>query len=171
MRVQTDAGIVEGCRLDEVRYRVKLNVPSVLDLARKNCVAYVELGDPGVPHAVEQMARINWSDKEQLRNHAVALRHDPAFPKGANVNMFALEAADTVRILTYERGVEDYTLACGTGSASVAAVLWVKGMLPGNRLTVLNPGGTLTVEVDGCDGKVTQIWLEGPTEVTEIIEL
>ncbi len=171
MTVQTDAGIVEGCRLDENRYRVKLNVPSVLDLHRKGDVAYVELGDPGVPHAVEQMPSVDWSMKEQLREHAVMLRHDEAFPKGANVNMFAPEGADTVRILTYERGVEDYTLACGTGSASVAAVLWMKGMLLGGRVTVLNPGGALTVQVEGSDGRVTAVWLEGPTEVTEIMDV
>ena len=171
MRVQTDAGIVEGCRLDENRYRVKLNIPSALDLARKGAVAYVELGDPGVPHAVEQLPALDWSMKAQLRDHAEALRHDRAFPKGANVNMFAVESADTVRILTFERGVEDYTLACGTGSASVAAVLWVKGLLPDGRVTVRNPGGDLAVQVEGADGKVTALWLEGPTEVTEIMEV
>ena len=42
----------------------------------------------------------------------------------------------SVRILTYERGVEDYTLACGTGCGSTAATLWTQGKLPGGKLTL-----------------------------------
>ena len=77
----------------------------------------------------------------------------------------------TVRILTFERGVEDYTLACGTGSASVAAVLWTEGKLPGGVLTVKNPGGDLTVTITGAEGKVTELYLEGPTEVVTVVEM
>ena len=52
MVVQTDAGLVPGQRLDESTYRVRLNNPGILDLNRKGDIAYVELGNPGVPHAV-----------------------------------------------------------------------------------------------------------------------
>ena len=55
-------------------------------------------------------------------------------------------------------------LACGTGSASVAVVLWVQGKLPGNRLTVENPGGTLQITLKGQNGKIDELYLEGPAE-------
>ena len=165
MTVQTDAGIVYGQRLDENRYRVQLNNPGALDLNRKGDIAYVELGDPGVPHAVLEIPGLSWEDRDALRENAKSLRYDPAFPKGANVNMFTWLDEGAIRILTYERGVEDYTLACGTGSASTVVVLWLKGLVPQGRLTVENPGGTLAVTVDGENGIVSRLTLEGSTEV------
>ena len=165
MAVQTDAGIVYGWRLDENRYRVRLNNPGIMDLNRKGDIAYVELGDPGVPHAVLEIPGLRWEDRDALREQAKALRYDPAFPKGANVNLFTWLDESTIRILTYERGVEDYTLACGTGSASTVAVLWRKGLVREGCLTVENPGGTLAVTVAGENGIVSDLTLEGPTQI------
>jgi len=170
MVVQTDAGLVPGTRLSENIYRVQLNNPSALDLHRKGDVAYVELGDPGVPHAVKEVPGLSWEDRDALREEARALRFDPAFPKGANVNLYTWLGEAEVRILTFERGVEDYTLACGTGTGSVAAALWAAGKLPGGYLTVQNPGGTLSVTLSGEAGKVTKLLLEGPTEVSAVYE-
>ena len=170
MVVQTDAGLVPGKRLSENIYRVQLNNPSALDLHRKGDVAYVELGDPGVPHAVKEVPGLSWEDRDALREEARALRFDPAFPKGANVNLYTWLGETEVRILTFERGVEDYTLACGTGTGSVAAALWAAGKLPGGHLTVQNPGGTLSVTLSGEAGKVTKLLLEGPTEVSAVYE-
>jgi len=167
MTVETDAGLVYGERLSEVQFRVKLNNPGIADLRRKEDVAYVELGTPGVPHAIKEVLGLNWEQAESLREMARNLRYDPAFPKGANVNFYTWIKEDEIRILTYERGVEDYTLACGTGSASVAVVLWKKGKIKGKKLTVQNQGGTLEVLIDGRDGKVHSIYLEGPTEIIE----
>ena len=171
MTVETDAGLVPGERLDENQYRVKLNNPSVLDLNRKENIAYVELGNPGVPHAVAEYVGDLWGDKEDIWDHMMQLRHDPAFPKGANVNFYQVLGQNEVRMLTFERGVEDYTLACGTGTGSVATVLWKKGQLPSGLLTAHNPGGTLKVKVTGCCGNVASIELEGPTEVVRVYEI
>ena len=164
MTVQTDAGFVFGQRLSKSQYRIALNTPGILDLHRKGDAAYVELGDPGIPHAVLEIPDLHWEDREHLRERAKRLRFDPAFPKGANVNLYTRLDERTIRILTYERGVEDYTLACGTGSASVAVVLWTLGALPGGVLTAENPGGNLTVTVSGANGTVDRLTLEGPTE-------
>ena len=171
MVVQTDAGLVYGQRLSESQYRVQLNNPGILELQRKPDTAYVELGVPGVPHAVKEVEGLRWEDREALRDMVRALRYDPAFPKGANANLYTWLDERRVRILTFERGVEDYTLACGTGSGSLAAVLWTKGLVPSGLLTVENPGGTLKVTVSGENGKVTRLLLEGPTEVTKIYDL
>lgn len=171
MTVETDAGLVPGWRLDENRYRIRLNAPGVLDLHRKENAAYVELGNPGVPHAVAEYRGDLWGDQEKLKETLQALRHDPAFPKGANVNFFQELAPGEIRILTFERGVEDYTLACGTGCGSTAVVLWLTGRLPQGRLTAHNRGGDLSVTVSGKDGKVERLLLEGPTQVVREYEL
>ena len=171
MTVETDAGLVPGWRLDENQYKVRLNNPSVLDLHRKGQIAYAELGDPGVPHAVAEYDGDLWADADCIWDHMRQLRHDPAFPKGANVNFYQPVGEAEVKVLTFERGVEDFTLACGTGCGSIASTLWVKGQLPGNTLTAHNRGGTLKVTVSGENGKIDSILLEGPTEVVKVYEL
>ena len=170
MTVRTDAGLVYGRRLAEDRYRVCLNNPSILDLGRKGDIAYVELGDPGVPHAVVELPELRWEQAEDLREWAKQLRYDPAFPKGANVNFYTRLADGEVRVLTYERGVEDYTLACGTGCGSIASVLHAKGLLVKNRLTAHNKGGTLTVTVGTMKKRIHTLLLEGPATVLDMFE-
>lgn len=171
MTVQTDAGIVSGWRISQDIYRVSLNLPSVVDLHRTENAAYVELGDPGVPHSVTEIPGLTWEMRETLRQTAKDLRHNPAFPKGANANLYTWLDDTTVRILTYERGVEDYTLACGTGSGATAVTLWTQGKLPGGVVTVKNPGGDLTVTIQSNDGKITALLLEGPTQAEKVFDL
>ena len=171
MAVETDAGIVRGWHISESIYRVQLNLPSLLELQRKPGVAYTELGNPGLPHAMVELNDLSWERMEDMRPAAIVLRQDAVFPKGVNINYFSELSPGEVRILTYERGVEDYTLACGTGSASVALALWAQGRLPGNRLLAHNRGGDLqiTLEEDG-KGNLTALFLEGPTEISKIYE-
>ena len=171
MTVQTDAGTVIGWRLDENTYRVQLNNPGVIDLQRRPDAAYIELGDPGIPHSVTEVENLSFEQTQQLLPLAKQLRFDPVFPKGVNVNLYRRLDEDTVRLLTYERGVEDYTLACGTGSASVAVTLWLQGKLPSGVLHVENQGGTLTVSVSGKNGVVDTLLLEGPAVVLEEITI
>ena len=170
MTVQTDAGLVPGWRLDENLYRVKLNDPTAPEADRLEGIAYVELGDPGVPHAVREYAGDLWADRELLLEQMRALRWDPVFPKGANVNYYQPLGENEVRVLTFERGVEGFTLACGTGTGSVACTLYRKGLLPGGKLTAHNPGGTLYVQVNsGENGE--ELLLEGPTQIVRVYEL
>lgn len=164
MTVETDAGLVYGWRLAENRYKVQLNNPGLVDLHRRKDAAYIELGDPGIPHSVTEYPALSWEDKEKLLPVFLDLRRDPVFPKGVNVNLYRQLSDTSVRILTYERGVEDFTLACGTGSASVAVALYLQGKLPGGRLTVKNHGGTLEITLQGDGKSVTALYLEGPAE-------
>ena len=168
MVIETDAGPVRGWRLTESEYLVALTVPTGLDLNRKDGIAYVEVG---CPHAVVEVPGLSWEDREALRERAKALRFDPAFPKGANVNFYThLDVPGHIRILTYERGVEDYTLACGTGTGAVATVLWAKGLLPKGKLAAKNPGGELTAAVEGENGQLTRLLLQGPTEIVKVYD-
>ena len=171
MVVQTDAGLVPGWRIHDNRYRIQLNNPTTLDLTRRPDAAYVELGNPGIPHSVTEIPGLSWTDKDALREKAKALRFAPGFPKGANVNFYTWLDPCRIRILTYERGVEDYTLACGTGSGSTAAVIWAQGKFPDSSLTVENEGGSLIVSMEAESGKIQTLFLEGPAEVLQVYEL
>ena len=164
MTIETDAGLLTADRIDENRYRVRLNNPGIVDLHRHGDMAYVELGDPGVPHGVYRFEGLRWEMRDELRERMRAERYADYFPKGANVNYYDFLAPDRVRILTFERGVEDFTLACGTGSGSVAAVLWLTGRLPSGALAVENPGGTLEFALEGTADEVTSILMTGPAE-------
>ena len=171
MVVETDAGLVPGKRIDENEYVVQLNNPGMLDLSRKGDIAYVELGNPGVPHAVACYDGDLWADADRLWDDMRKVRYDAAFPKGANVNFYQRLADNEVRVLPFERGVEAFPLACGTGCGSIASTLWLQGKLPGGRLTAHNRGGTLTVTIGGTGDEKPSIPLQGPTEVVSVYEI
>ena len=63
---------------------------------------------------------------------------------------------------TYERGVEDFTLACGTGTGSVAAALTLLGRVSGKNVRVRMDGGELTVDAEEKDGSIENLYLTGP---------
>ncbi len=171
MTIETDAGLVPAMRISENQYRVFLNTPGILDLHRSGDMAYVELGSPGVPHGVYRFQGLDWNMRDALRERMRSERYADYFPKGANVNYYDFLDDTTVRILTFERGVEDFTLACGTGSGSVASVLWVTGKIPGGKVTVENPGGTLRFELKGTEREVTSIQMTGPAELVRVYEI
>lgn len=165
---ETDAGIARGWRLGQNQYRVKLPAPGRAQLEYLPEVDFVEVG---CPHAVKEYRGDLRADAPALKAEMRALRHHRAFPKGANVNFYTWLDATSVRILTFERGVEDFTLACGTGTGAVATVLWTKGHLPLGTLTVENPGGVMTVTLSGENGRVNTLLLEGPADVVKIYDI
>ena len=163
MVIETDAGLVPGWRLGEDQYRVQLNLPSVLDYDRASPAVYVELGNPGIPHALLEITEEPC--REALLTRALELRHHSAFSKGANVSFFQMTGENALNVLTYERGVEDYTLACGTGCGSIAVALWAAGRLPGKELLCHNPGGELRVHLETDGDALTAIFLTGPATI------
>ena len=171
MTIETDAGILTSTRISENQYRVKLNNPGIIDLHRHGDMAYVELGDPGVPHGVFHFQGLRWEMRDELRERMRAERFASYFPKGANVNYYDCIGENRVRILTFERGVEDFTLACGTGSGSTAVVLWLNGQIPDGKVAVENPGGTLEFQITGENGTVTELLMTGPAEVLKLYEV
>ncbi len=170
--IETTAGIVTGQRVDRRNYRIRLNDPSVIDLHRPaealgetwDC-AYVELGDPGIPHAAVSCPGLAHRDRAELLALGRALRHAAVFPRGANVNFYDVISPCRVTELTYERGVEDFTLACGTGSGSVVLALTLLGQVTGQRTAVSVPGGTLYVDVERDGMSIQNLYLTGPTNV------
>ncbi len=168
-RVETTAGIVIGRRIAPSHYRIRLNDPSVLDLHRRvtacgreyDCT-YLELGSPGLPHAVVLLDGWAQYGRDTLLPLARALRASRAFPKGANVSFVHASGTGSVSAVTYERGVEDFTLACGTGCGAIAAALILRGLVPGPEVTVSMPGGELSVRLTAEHGAVSDIFLTGP---------
>lgn len=168
-RVETTAGLVVGERIDKRRYRVRLNDPAMLDIrpvsvgGRDYVCRYVELGNPGIPHAVVLLEDWEARDKSELRELGRALRFAPAFPRGANVSFVRLVGEDRLRAVTFERGVEDFTLACGTGCGSIAAALTAEGLVSGRDVQIEMPGGLLEVSLTAEGKRVRDIFLTGPT--------
>ncbi len=171
MTIETDAGLLTAVRISENQYQVRLNNPGIVGLHPHGDMAYIELGDPGVPHGVFRYEGLEWSMRDDLRERMRAERYADYFPKGANINYYDFLSEDRVRILTFERGVQDFTLACGTGSGSVAAVLWLTGKLPGGKIAVENPGGTLEFQLEGTETEVNAILMTGPAELVREYEL
>ncbi|MGM0216410.1 diaminopimelate epimerase [Enterococcus sp. AZ109] len=156
MVIESIAGYVPAQRLDERIYRVQLNSPAVFkeDVVlqvegRDITVDYVELGNPGIPHLVVHYPDLAMTQLETILDLGRELRNYPAFEKGANVNFYDLLRDGHVVERTYERGVEDFTLACGTGTGSTAYVLNKKGLTPNNPVKVEVLGGQLQVNVEG----------------------
>lgn len=171
-RVETTAGLVTGWRVDERMYRIRLNDPCNLRLDGKALIdgtawdyAYVELGDPGIPHAVVPVKNLRDFDTAKLRELGRRLRYYPEFPKGANVNFYEIIGANHIYERTYERGVEDFTYACGTGTGSVVTVLTLLGKVSGHQVRVDMTGGQLMVDVEREGNQVTNLYLTGPTNI------
>ena len=170
--VETVSGVVTGQRIDRRNYRVRLTDPTLVrpdfpievDGTRIDC-AYVELGDPGLPHAVVFMPGLRERDERALAALAKTIRWHPAFPKGANVNFYDFLGDDHIYERTFERGVEGFTYACGTGTASVALILTLRGEVSGKGFQADMRGGRLIVDVEREDQSVTGLYLTGPTNI------
>ena len=174
IRFRAEAGLILARRIDRERYQVRLPDPSVVDLLRttgEGFCSYVELGDPGLPHAVVEVPASAFADPAALRERGRALRHNPVFPKGANVSFVCLTGEKSVRALTFERGVEDFTLACGTGCGAIAVSLILRGRIPGDRVEIRMPGGQLSVRLRREGKQVRDLLLTGPTALVEEGEL
>ena len=170
IRVETTAGLVTGRRTGQTEFCIRLNAPSVLETEKRlemdgtvyRC-GYVVLGDPGIPHLTVETPGLSHCDLDALRVLGRRLRFHPALPKGANVNFYEITGKDQVLERTYERGVEDFTLACGTGTGAVAAVLTQEGRVSGRDVQLTMDGGVLRMDVAMRDGRAFDLYLTGPT--------
>jgi diaminopimelate epimerase len=178
--IETMAGDIDAWRLSPRLFKIRLQSPSVFEEGRSVRVqnrimrcAYIELGSPGIPHIV--LDEIPWNrdgavlgtgedfSPDGLRELARTLRFHPDFPKGTNVNFCRLREDGGVDLLTYERGVEDFTLACGTGAGSAALALKRRGVISGDCVSLFAPGGFLTVEVVREEDGGYALFLTGDT--------
>lgn len=118
---ETQAGVITAQFLGE-NVRIQMSEPHSLRLHEQLEAAgeklIVHSLNTGVPHAVVFVEDL---ENAEVRRLGAALRHHPHFaPKGTNVNFVQKLEAQSIAIRTYERGVEDETLACGTGMVACA---------------------------------------------------
>ncbi len=145
---ETRKGVYEGEVLADGRVSVSMNelygveeVPiSDLYTEGKNCY----FANTGVPHCVYEVEDV---DKVDLVEVARPIRYDKRFCEGTNINFFDVKNG-TLRMRTYERGVEGETLACGTGTVAVA-LAYVKHHGKKDELEIQTPGGMMKVQFKG----------------------
>ena len=115
----------------------------------------------GVPHYVEFVDDLS---KIDLQGKGYAVCHDFArFPHGTNVNFVKVEGEGSLRMRTYERGVDDETLACGTGATAVAIITNFVHQPHCNAFRLTLPGGELRVEFEHPEKETyNKIRLTGP---------
>ena len=118
--------------------------------------------DSGVPHVVVPVAGIEEVD---VRSLGAALRHHSMFaPRGANANFSEQRGPRKIAIRTYERGVEDETLACGTGVVASAIIFSATENVSGPIEVLVRGGDTLQVDFKRDGDIFTDVTLTGPAD-------
>ena len=116
--------------------------------------------DTGSPHYVEF---VNSIDKLDVAKLGMELRNSQEFaPNGSNINFVEKITENEIKVRTYERGVENETLSCGTGVTAAAIITSQKLK---NNVTVTTSGGQLSVEFTKSMKGYQNVWLKGPAEM------
>ncbi len=166
--IETVAGIILGEAKGEVAnvrlsapHGFRANVPLTVS-GRKIKVSYI---DTGVPHAIVYVNALKNIDVTKIGQ---SIRYHTKFkPRGTNVNFVEQIRKNLVDVRTYERGVEDETKACGTGSVASAIVTYLKANphlknKAKAKMNVRTTGGEiLEVTFDLVDNKISNVWLKG----------
>lgn len=154
--------VIQNKEVVEIQFPVSTKVREISVDSEKLLQVYT-----GTEHVVMNVPAFKLEDEEELFEKGRKLRYNDNFkPKGTNVNFFCGFDEDRISVQTYERGVEDLTLACGTG-AIASAIAWHHRQQLGyhsNEITVHTQGGNLRVAFDYKPDKdtYTNIKLTGP---------
>jgi diaminopimelate epimerase len=162
---ETPAGVI-GAELTSQLVTLQMSQPNELRLGldlrvggEKIRAHYV---DSGVPHVVVPVAGI---EEVNVRSLGAALRHHPMFaPRGANANFSEQRGPRSIAIRTYERGVEDETLACGTGVVASAIIFAATENVSGPVSVLVRGGDTLEVDFKRDGDIFTNVSLTGPAD-------
>src|SRR5213596_3706399 len=116
----------------------------------------------GVPHVVIPVSRV---DDVDVRREGSALRYHKMFsPKGTNVNFIEKRGPNKIAVRTYERGVEDETLACGTGVVASALIFAIIENTNGPITVIARGGDELHVGFEKSDNRFRNVTLTGPAD-------
>jgi diaminopimelate epimerase len=162
---ETPAGII-GARLQGEMVTLNMSDPTGLRLNVRLQIeseeAVVHYINSGVPHVVVSVSRIDVVD---VRSKGEKIRrHEMFAPKGANVNFLEKRGPKKIALRTYERGVEDETLACGTGVVASALVFAATENVSGTIGVLVRGGNELMVGFDRSGGQFRNVTLTGPAE-------
>ncbi|MBI5415616.1 MAG: diaminopimelate epimerase [Candidatus Omnitrophica bacterium] len=166
--IETLAGIISAMATGEVA-RVQLSAPdgyqADITLTVNGRAMRVSYIDTGVPHVVVFVDGLEGIDVAGIGR--VVRYHDRFQPRGTNVDFVEQVREDLVSVRTYERGVEDETKACGTGSVAAAVVACLKANPDARdkkaaRMNVRTASGeVLEVSFDINGGEAANVWLKG----------
>ncbi|QIE60690.1 diaminopimelate epimerase [Rasiella rasia] len=135
---------------------VHLKMTDVFKVSEEKEHTFVDTGSPHHVQFVTNLERYDvFKEGRQIRNNLYG-------SAGANVNFVEKLAANTFAVRTYERGVEDETLSCGTGVTAVAIAMHAGGNATLDKITLQQPGGELYVTFTEAEGVYTSIYLIGP---------
>ncbi|MGI8437006.1 MAG: diaminopimelate epimerase [Chthoniobacterales bacterium] len=161
----TPAGVI-AATLQHERVTLRMSDPKDLQLEVKitalgeNILCHYV--DSGVPHVVVPVADIA---QVNVREMGSALRqHEQFAPRGANVNFLERRGANKIAIRTYERGVEDETLACGTGVVASALIFAAMENSDGPISILVKGGDELAVGFERAGDQFTNVTLSGPAD-------
>ena len=165
VKFETLAGII-GAEFIGEQVRINMSTPHSLALHQTLDVDGVELQvhsvNTGVPHAVVFVDFLEQTDVFRL---GAALRHHEAFaPKGTNANFVKITGPSTISIRTYERGVEDETLACGTGMVACALIHHELNNAASPVSVLVKGGDALQVGFTKNGGAYENVTLHGPAD-------
>jgi len=163
---ETEAGVIQAqFEGDQVRLAMSRphshREPQVLSVADEN--REVHFLNTGVPHAVVFVDDLEAID---IRKSGAALRYHDAFaPKGTNANFAQTLGSSSIAIRTYERGVEDETLACGTGVCAAALLHHLRSGDTSPIAVRVRGGDTLKVSFEkDANGEFQNVILCGPAD-------
>jgi diaminopimelate epimerase len=141
---------------DPTDLQLNVNLPMV---AENKMVHFI---NSGVPHVVIPVAKIDDAD---VRRDGAAIRYHKLFlPNGTNVNFIEKRGADKIAIRTYERGVEDETLACGTGVVASALIFAASEDCEGPVSVLVRGGDELQVGFEKTQHQFRNVTLTGPAQ-------
>ena len=166
MTFETLAGILKA-EVHRERVKIQMSEPRDLVLQRKILVEGSEYllhcVNSGVPHAVVRCKDLEEAPVQDLGRK---IRFHEAFsPAGTNVNFIDVSDSHHIRIRTYERGVEDETLACGTGAVASALVCSALGLVEPPVLLRTRGGEELSVYFQRDGLKFGEVFMEGKTAI------
>lgn len=116
----------------------------------------------GSPHHVQLVDDL---ENYNVKENGAAIRYGDLYGKaGSNINFVKQIDDATFSLRTYERGVEDETLSCGTGATAVAIAMNVLGKTAASSIDLNVEGGKLVVSFDKKEGHFTDVFLKGPAE-------
>ena len=166
MSFETLAGIISAEVNDDV-VKVRLTDPSPVqsigNLVIDDCQFVLDIVDTGVPHAVtfvdnlETCTVFEWGRKIR--------RHEFFQPRGTNANFATVIDRHKIRVRTYERGVEDETLACGTGDVATVLAAASRGLVESPVDVIVQSGETLRVYFTKKGDRFGDIYLEGKVKI------
>lgn len=162
MSWETIAGIISAEVRDEI-VKVKLTDPSpveaLIKLEAEGQTFTLDSIDTGVPHAV---VFVNDLENYDVYNNGRKIRHHEHFsPKGTNANFALIVDRHNITVRTFERGVEDETLACGTGMVAATITAAQRGLVESPVNVLARSGETLRVYFENPNGLWREIYLEG----------